>query len=279
MNYKIVQDIINLALAEDVGAGDITTMATVPKGKKGSASVIAKQGLVLAGIDVFRMVFATLDAGIKVTSNYKDGDRIVKGRTIARLTGPLDSLLTGERVALNLLQRMSGIATLAARYVEEVEGTGTKILDTRKTTPGLRMLEKYAVTAGGGLNHRFGLYDAVLIKDNHIAAAGGIKKAVQAARKALPHTLMIEVECGTIREVKEALAAHVDVIMFDNMDVDTMEEAVGIVGERALTEASGNMTLERVREVAYTGVDFISVGALTHSAPAVDISMKVKGKE
>ena len=279
MNKRLVQEIINLALAEDIGAGDITTSSTVPRGKKGGASVVAKQDMVLAGLDVFKMVFQTLDASIKVTSTFKDGDKVAKGKTIARLNGPLDALLTGERVALNFLQRMSGIATLTSQYAQAVKGTGTKILDTRKTTPGLRVMEKYAVKAGGGENHRFGLYDAVLIKDNHIAAAGGIKKAVAAARKALPHTLMIEVECGTIKEVKEALAARADIIMFDNMDTDAMKEAVGIVGERALTEASGNMTLERIREVADTGVDFISVGALTHSAPAVDISMKVKGKD
>ena len=250
MNKRLVQEIINLALAEDIGAGDITTSSTVPKGKKGGASVVAKQDMVLAGLDVFKMVFQTLDASIKVTSTFKDGDKVAKGKTIARLNGRLDALLTGERVGLNFLQRMSGIATLTAQYAQAVKGTGTKILDTRKTTPGLRVMEKYAVKAGGGENHRFGLYDAVLIKDNHIAAAGGIKKAVAAARKALPHTLMIEVECDTIKAVKEALAARADIIMFDNMDTDTMIEAVAIVGERALTEASGNMTLDRIREVA-----------------------------
>jgi nicotinate-nucleotide pyrophosphorylase (carboxylating) len=205
-----------------------------------------------------------------------DGDMVKNGETIAELDGPLATLLTGERVALNLLQRMSGIATLTSKYATEVSRTKARILDTRKTTPGLRVLEKYAVTVGGGHNHRFGLSDGILIKDNHIAAAGGIKKAVESARELAPHTLKIEVECGSLAQVKEALAVGADIIMLDNMDNKTMKSAVKTIAGKALVEASGNMSLERVADVAKTGVDFISVGALTHSAPAIDISMRVK---
>jgi nicotinate-nucleotide pyrophosphorylase (carboxylating) len=273
---RLVREIIDRALIEDVGPGDLTTNATVDPDKEGRASVIAKEGFVLAGMDIFLQVFLTLDRSMDFSCGYLDGDVVRKGRVICELHGPLQALLTGERVALNILQRMSGIATLTSRYVAAVSGTKARILDTRKTTPGLRVLEKYAVTAGGGKNHRFGLYDGVLIKDNHIAAAGGIKKAVKAARNAAPHGFKIEVECTTMDEVKQALAAKADIIMLDNMDTETISHAVKAIGGKALIEASGNMTLTRVRSVAETGVDFISVGALTHSAPAVDISMKIK---
>ncbi len=276
MNERTVREIIERALAEDIGHGDITTEAAVDPEAEGKASVIAKQGFVLAGIEVFLEVFLALSPGVDFAVDHMDGDRIKKGETIAALSGPLAALLAGERVALNLLQRMSGIATLTARYVKAVEGTKVRILDTRKTTPGLRALEKYAVRVGGGYNHRFGLYDGALIKDNHIAAAGGIRKAVNAARKGIPHTLRIEVECEGMDDVKEALNAGADIIMLDNMDADSMRKAVRLINGRSLAEASGNMTLGRVRAVAWTGVDFISVGALTHSAPAVDISMKLK---
>lgn len=277
MNTFDIQEIIARALAEDIGNGDVTTEATVDPDKDGEAVVVAKEGFVLAGYEVFLNVFMSLEPGIEFTVEYLDGDEVAKGSNIITLKGPMRTLLTGERVALNLLQRMSGIATLTAKYVKAIEGTKAAILDTRKTTPGLRTLEKYAVTVGGGKNHRFGLYDGILIKDNHIAAAGGITKAVEAARATAPHMLKIEVECESVKDVKEALKARADVIMLDNMDEKTMAEAVKVIGGKALTEASGNMTLERVRAVAGTGVDFISVGALTHSAPAVDISMRVKG--
>jgi len=254
----------------------VTTIATVAPDKDGSAAVIAKQDMVLAGSEVFLDVFLTLDRSIDFNCGYTDGDTVPSGSVIAKLSGPLRTLLTGERVALNLMQRLSGIATLTRKYADSVNGTRARILDTRKTTPGLRALEKYAVTVGGGYNHRFGLYDGILIKDNHIAAAGGISKAVEAARLNAPHMLKIEVECETAAQVKEALAAGAEIIMLDNMDIKKIKAAVKEIAGRALVEASGNMTLERVHEVARTGVDFISVGALTHSAPAADISMKIR---
>lgn len=270
-----IRDIINRALAEDIGNGDVTTGATVDPDAEGTAVVVAKEGFVLAGYEVFLEVFLALDPSMDFVANSMDGDRVKKGDVVMELEGPLAALLTGERVALNLLQRMSGVATMTDKFVTAVAGTGARILDTRKTTPGLRMLEKYSVTVGGGWNHRFGLSDGVLIKDNHIAAAGGIRNAVTSARRLAPHMLKIEVECATLDDVKEALSCHADIIMLDNMTTTLMKEAVGIVGGKALVEASGNMTLKRVKEVAQTGVDMISVGALTHSAPAVDISMRV----
>jgi len=276
MNELSIKDIIERALAEDIGMGDVTTNATVDPDAEGEAVVIAKEEFILAGSGIFLDVFLALDPGIDFSLEYLDGDLIKKGDTIIGIQGPMNVLLTGERVALNLMQRMSGIATITSKYVREVESTRARILDTRKTTPGLRALEKYAVTVGGGFNHRFGLYDGILIKDNHIAAAGGIKNAIEAARENAPHTLKIEVECEGIKDVKEALKAKADIIMLDNMDIPEMKAAVKLINKRALVEASGNMTLKRVRSVAETGVDFISVGAITHSAPSVDISMKVK---
>jgi len=278
MSDRMIQEIIERALAEDIGSGDVTTRSTIDPEAEGDAVIVAKEDFVLAGYETFLSVFLALDPSIDYSVDYVDGDKVEKGATIVGIGGPLRVLLTGERVALNLLQRMCGIATLTAKYVEAVKGTNTVILDTRKTTPGLRVLEKYAVTVGGGKNHRTGLYDGILIKDNHIAAAGGIKKAVKAARERAPHTLKVEVECETLADVKEALTAKADMIMLDNMDLKAMKEAVGFIKGRVLVEASGNMGIERVRSVARTGVDFISVGALTHSAPAVDISMKVKGR-
>jgi nicotinate-nucleotide pyrophosphorylase (carboxylating) len=276
MDELSVREIISRALAEDIGPGDITTAATVFPDEEGKAVIIAKQDLVLAGLEVFLEVFLTIDKGIDFFSGYDDGDTIKKGAVIAELSGPLAVLLTGERVALNLLQRMCGVATETKNFVDAVAGTDAGILDTRKTMPGLRILDKYAVSVGGGRNHRFGLFDGVLIKDNHIAAAGGIKNAVRAAKGNAPHTLKIEVECESVEQVKEALAAGADIIMLDNMGIEAMKAAVKAIGGKAAVEASGNMTLKRVRAVAETGVDFISVGAITHSAPAVDISMKIK---
>ena len=271
-----LKNLIETALAEDIGPGDVTSEATVPADSTSEAVMLAKQHLVLAGIDVAREVFHYLDPNIRFTPLAKDGDAVHGGTEIATVSGNTRVLLAGERVALNLLQHMSGIATLTAKYFEKVKGLKVGVLDTRKTLPGLRRLEKYAVRMGGGGNHRFGLSDGVLIKDNHITAAGGIIKAVERAQKKAHHLLKIEVETKTLDEVVEALAVGADIIMLDNMPIDMMREAVKLIAGRALVEASGNVTLETVRLIAETGVDFISSGSLTHSAPAADISMKIK---
>lgn len=272
-----IKQIIKAALAEDIGTGDVTTEATVNPKKKGRAQAIAKDDFVVAGIDVFEATFKCLDKKIKVKKVIADGCRARKGVIIAEVEGRLSAILQAERVALNLFQRMSGIATLTAKYTEAVRGTKAKILDTRKTAPGLRVLDKMAVRLGGGMNHRIGLYDGVLIKDNHIEAAGGITAAVLAERRHLLRKLKIEVETKNMQEVKEALACGVDIIMLDNMTNSAMRKAVDYIAGRALTEASGNVNLQRVREIAATGVDFISIGELTHSVRAADISLKVKG--
>lgn len=272
-----IDKIIENALAEDIHTGDITTLAVAGEAGEARAILKAKEEMVLAGIGVAGRVFALLDEQIEFTPRFADGDRLVPGDLIAELRGNASLLLQGERVALNLLQRMCGIATLTARYVEAVRGTQARVVDTRKTTPGLRVLEKYAVRVGGGINHRTGLYDGVLIKENHIAAAGGITEAVRRARNYIPHTLKIEIETETLDQVAEALAAGADIIMLDNMDNATMREAVLLIGGRALVEASGGVNLETVRGIAETGVDIISVGALTHSARAMDISMLLEG--
>jgi len=269
--------IIENALAEDIHTGDITTLSIVKERHEARARLIAKEPLVLAGIEVAARVFHTLDPRILFTPHFRDSDMPGAGDIIAELLGDVSMLLQGERVALNLLQRMCGVATLTARYVDAVNGTGARIVDTRKTAPGLRMLDKYAVRAGGGSNHRFGLYDGVLIKENHITAAGGITLAVARARDFIPHTIKIEVETETLAEVAEALAGCADIIMLDNMDTASMRAAVQLIAGRALVEASGGVTLETVREIAETGVDIISVGALTHSARAMDISMLLEG--
>lgn len=269
-------NLIDRALAEDLGAGDATSEATIRPESRSAAVMQAKQELVLAGLDVAREVFLRVDPDIRFDAQAKDGDRIPAGTELATLSGNTRSLLAGERLALNLVQHLSGIATLTARYVERVKGLKAQVLDTRKTLPGLRQLEKYAVRTGGGRNHRFGLFDGVLIKDNHIAAAGGITGAVQSARRSAHHLLRIEVETKTLDEVREALAAGVDIIMLDNMTVDLMRSAVKLVAGRVPVEASGNVTLETIRAIAETGVDYISSGSLTHSAPAADISMKIK---
>jgi nicotinate-nucleotide pyrophosphorylase (carboxylating) len=270
-----IKIIIQFALAEDIGTGDITTQATVTNKKKGRAQAIAKDDFLIAGINIFAETFQLLDKSIKVKKLVDDGCRAKKGDVIAEVVGSLSNILQAERVALNLFQRMSGIATLTAQYVKAVRGTKAKILDTRKTMPGLRVLDKMAVRIGGGCNHRIGLYDGVLIKDNHIEAAGGITAAVKAQRKRLPHTLKIEVETKNIKEVKEALKCGVDIIMLDNMSVPAMKKAVDFVAGRALLEASGNVSLQRVSEIAATGVDLISIGELTHSVRAADISLKI----
>jgi len=273
---NIIKSLIARALAEDLGHGDITSEATITAESTSEAVILAKQHLVLAGIDVAREVFRYLDPGIQFSSFAKDGEVIRAGTELARLFGNTRALLAGERVALNLLQHLSGIATLTAAYVEKIKGLQAEVLDTRKTLPGLRLLEKYAVRMGGGRNHRFGLSDGVLIKDNHIKAVGSITLAVELARKKAHHLLKIEVETKSLDEVREALSAKADIIMLDNMPIDVMREAVKMVKGQALVEASGNVTLETVRHIAETGVNLISSGSLTHSAPAVDISMKIK---
>ncbi len=273
---SFLKELIAKALAEDIGPGDVTSEAVIRAESVSVAAMLAKQDMVLAGLDVARAVFVDLDADIQFTSFAKDGDRLRAGTEIATLSGNTRALLAGERVALNLLQHLSGIATLTAKYVEALKGLKVEVLDTRKTTPGLRQIEKYAVRMGGGRNHRFGLYDGVLIKDNHIKAAGSITKAIESARTKAHHLLKIEVETKNLDEVREALAAKADIIMLDNMHVDTMREAVKLIAGQALVEASGNVTLETIRTIGETGVDFISSGSLTHSAPAADISMKIK---
>ena len=269
--------IIEVALAEDIHNGDITTLSIIRERHDARARMVAKEPMVLAGMEVTARVFQALDQRILFTPHYHDGDELKSGDTMAELLGDASLLLQGERVALNLLQRMCGIATLTARYVAAVRGSKARIVDTRKTSPGLRILEKYAVRAGGGFNHRFGLYDGVLIKENHIAAAGGITIAVKRARERVPHTMKIEVETENLAQVSEALACGADIIMLDNMDLAAMREAVQLINGRALVEASGGVNLETVREIAETGVDIISVGALTHSARAMDISMLLEG--
>jgi nicotinate-nucleotide pyrophosphorylase (carboxylating) len=266
--------LIDHALSEDIHTGDITTRAVLEERRQASAQFIAKESLVLAGLSVAERVFRHLNSEVVFSSTYADGARVAKAEVFAVVEGNAADLLMGERVALNLMQRLSGIATITSQYVEAVQGTKARIVDTRKTTPGLRELEKYAVRVGGGVNHRTGLYDGVLIKENHIAAAGGITAAITRARKNIPHTLKIEVETETLPQVEEALAAGADVIMLDNMTLDEMRAAVATVAGRVLVEASGGVTLERVRSIAETGVDIISVGALTHSPRSMDISMR-----
>jgi nicotinate-nucleotide pyrophosphorylase (carboxylating) len=270
-----IQDIIEAALAEDIGSGDITTIAVVDKNAEGKAEIIAKENLVVAGTLIAEAIFKTVHEKVEFKAFVKDGDNVRQGKTIARVSGRLSAMLAGERVALNFLQRLSGVATLTSQFANKVKGLKVKILDTRKTTPGIRILEKYAVRMGGGFNHRFGLCDGVLIKDNHIAAVGSIAEAVFRSRRKAPKNMLIEVEAKNLDEVREAIIAGADVIMLDNMKPHQMKQAVKIIGEAALIEASGGVNLKNIREIAKTGVDFISIGALTHSARAVDISMEV----
>lgn len=271
--------LIRSALAEDVGAGDWTTLWTVPEDHTADAVIIAKASGVLSGLDVAAAVFRTLDEHLALAALVEEGAAVEPGTEVMRLSGSARTILTGERVALNLLQRLSGVATLTRRYVEAVAGTGARILDTRKTTPGLRALEKRAVRAGGGENHRFGLHDMVLIKENHVSAAGGIGAAVDRVRAQNRLGLAVEVEATTLDEVREALAAGVDRVLLDNMDPSRLREAVALVRAhpepRPETEASGGVSLDTVRAVAEAGVDFVSVGALTHSAPALDLSLLI----
>ena len=276
LNDIMLDKLIMNALSEDVGTGDITTESTIPETARAHGLYKAKESGVLCGIGVAARVFELIDRDIDFTPLKRDGDRIEKGEIIAEVRGKATNVLTGERVGLNLMQRMSGIATRTAEAVAQVEGTGAKICDTRKTTPGLRVVEKYAVKVGGGTNHRFNLADGILIKDNHIVAAGSITNAVRAARANAPHTLKIEVEVETFDELNEALDAGADIIMLDNMSCEDMKKAVGIVNGRAVTEASGNMGDRNLKEVADCGVDLISIGALTHSVRSLDISLKFR---
>ena len=273
MNSFILDPILRRALEEDIGTGDVTTLATIEPGTQASAELVAKEDFVLSGIDVAQRVFQLLSAETAFEKLITDGQTVKRGEVLAWIKGDADVLLQGERVALNLLQRMCGVATLTAAFVHEVEGTQAVVVDTRKTTPGLRVLEKYSVRMGGGGNHRMALYDAVLIKENHVAAAGGITAAVSRAKKRVAHTQKIEVEVRNQEEVAEALAAKADILLLDNMSLDELTAAVELVGDQAITEASGGVNLETVRGIAETGVRLISVGALTHSYRAVDISM------
>jgi nicotinate-nucleotide pyrophosphorylase (carboxylating) len=276
LEMEAVRKIIRRALEEDIRSGDVTTSAALTGSETGLATALAKEDLVVAGLDVFREVFRVRDASLVFGTAVRDGAWTPRGTVLATVSGSLTSILTAERVALNLFQRMCGIATLTKQFVDAVAGTKAKILDTRKTIPGLRILDKYSVRAGGGRNHRYGLYDGVLIKDNHIEAAGGIAEAVRRVRGQAPLMVKIEVEVKDLAEVEEALAAGADVIMLDNMPVHAMKQAVQLIGGKALVEASGNVTLATVRAIAETGVDLISAGVLTHSVRAADISLKVK---
>ena len=275
-HHPITRAVLDLALAEDIGGGDITSTVTVPPGRLARGTILAKAPGVISGLDVAGEVFRRVDPAITFTPLVTNGDAVAAMTPIATIEGSARSLLAAERVALNLLQRLSGVATVTARYVAAIQGTKARIVDTRKTTPGLRSLEKAAVRHGGGHNHRYGLTDGVLIKDNHLAAVGGpdrVARAVALARAGAPHTLRIEIEVTTLDQLAEALRAGADVVLLDNMDVATMRQAVAMTEGQALLEASGGVTLETVAAIAATGVDLISVGALTHSAPALDISL------
>jgi len=268
-----VDTIVRNALVEDLGKGDLTTRLTVAKDIRARAQIAAKEPAIVAGLPLLHKVCAAVGGGIDVAEVVADGARVTVGGILAGLVGPAHRLLAAERVMLNFLQHLCGVATITNRFVTAVSGCGCRIVDTRKTIPGLRVLEKYAVRVGGGFNHRHGLDDGILIKNNHITAAGGVSAAVAAARAGAPHGLKIEVECSTLGEVGEALAAGTEIILLDNMAPDTIAEAVRRIAGRALTEASGGIGLDNVRAVAEAGVDIISIGALTHSAPAIDIHM------
>jgi nicotinate-nucleotide pyrophosphorylase (carboxylating) len=278
-NKFLVEKIIENALIEDMNYGDLTTDLLIEDSSISKAIMIAKEDGVIAGIPIAERVFKLLDQNMVFDANKKDGDDIKQGEQIAVIQGSTINILKGERLALNLIQRMSGIASQAKRYADAVKDYPTKIVDTRKTTPGLRVLEKYSVRMGGCYNHRFNLSDAVMIKDNHIKAMGSITNAIEKARKHIPHTIKIEVEVESLEQLKEALKAKADIIMLDNMDLETMKEAVSLAKGKAILEASGNITIEKVRSIAEIGIDIISVGALTHSVRAMDISLKIVSYE
>jgi len=275
-DHPTVARLIATALEEDLGRGDVTTLATIPPDRTAQGKITAKADLTIAGLPLVGQILKVVDPAAGVRVLVAEGSAVKKGEVVVELWGNAVALLSAERTILNFLQHLSGVATLTRRFVAAVAGTACKIIDTRKTLPGFRLLDKYAVTQGGGTNHRLGLDDGVLIKDNHIAVCGGVGATVRQARSRASALLRIEVECTTLAEVQEALDARADIILLDNMATSQISEAVRLVSGRALLEASGNMSLERVREVAETGVDFISVGALTHSAPAVDLSMALR---
>jgi len=270
-----LEQIIDRCLAEDVGTGDVTTAAVAEAGLVSCGYIWTKEPGVIAGLPVAAAVFRRLDPVVDWQTRVADGDEVAAGTLLAVVEGPAGAILTGERLALNFLQRLSGIATVTARLVQATLPHQVRVVDTRKTTPGLRWLEKYAVRRGGGHNHRFGLYDAVLLKDNHIKLAGGVARAVTLAKQAVPHTMKVEVEVEDLAGVKQALDAGADIIMLDNMDPETMRQAVNLIGKQAIVEASGGISLGNIEAVAATGVQVISVGSLTHSAPALDISLDI----
>lgn len=276
LNLGDSKEVILRALAEDIAQGDITSKNIITEDKSIEAFIKTKEDGIIAGLEIAKLVFDALNENVSITANFKDGDTVKSGDIIAELSGSYLAILTGERTALNFLQRMSGIATKTNMFVNAVKPYDTKILDTRKTAPGLRLLDKMAVRLGGGVNHRVGLYDMVMIKDNHIKVAGGIKNAVNKIKQSIGTQFKIEVETSKIEEVLQAVESEVDIIMLDNMTTEIMRESVKLIAGRALTEASGNMTLERVQEVAQCGVDFISVGALTHSVEALDIGLYIR---
>jgi nicotinate-nucleotide pyrophosphorylase (carboxylating) len=274
----VIQDAVKRALDEDLGrAGDVTSSATLPEGVAAKAKLVARKAGTIAGLPCAARAFRTLAPNIKLDAKARDGDSVIAGTTLAVIEGPAIAILSGERVALNFLGHLSGIATLTAAYAAKIAHTKAKITDTRKTTPGLRALEKYAVRCGGGVNHRFGLDDAVLIKDNHIAVAGGVGKALDAARTAVGHLVKVEIEVDTLDQLKQVLAnGKADVVLLDNMDTKTLREAVALCKGKIVTEASGGVTLETVAAIAETGVDVISSGALTHSAPSLDVALDIE---
>lgn len=277
-----IQRSIKLWLEEDIGSGDVTTMTTIPLDQRSKGIIHVKEDGIAAGLPVAAAVFAEVDAQLRFETKVAEGSSVKKGDILATVEGSTRSILLGERVALNLMQRMSGIATKTREYVDALEGLPTRLVDTRKTTPGHRLLEKYAVKVGGGHNHRFGLYDAVMIKDNHIKGAGGVIQAIQAARREIPHTMKIEVEVESFEQLNQALAAGPDIIMLDNMKPAAMKEAVALIKARAphiVVEGSGSVTLQTIKSIAESGVDVISVGRLTYSVPALDISLDLNERK
>lgn len=273
MKVNVDQYIWN-TLREDITSEDVSTNAVMPEDRQGKADLICKQDGIVCGLDIFKRTFELLDDTSRFEANFKDGDEVKKGDLLGVIYGDIKAILSGERTALNYLQRMSGIATITREYMKELEGTNTTLLDTRKTTPNMRPFEKYAVTVGGATNHRYNLSDGVLLKDNHIGAAGSITRAIEMARAYAPFVRKIEIETETLEQVEEAVLAGADIIMLDNMDNDTMRKAVEIIGGKAQTECSGNVTKERLKSIAEVGVDFVSCGVLTHSAPIMDVSLK-----
>ncbi len=269
-----IDDYILNALKEDITSEDVSTNAVMPENKQGKADLICKQDGIICGLDIFKRTFELLDSTSCFEPNFKDGDKVHKGDLLGVIYGDIKAILSGERTGLNYLQRMSGIATLTREYANELKGYSTTLLDTRKTTPNMRPFEKYAVKVGGAANHRYNLSDGVLLKDNHIGAAGSITKAIKMAKSYAPFVRKIEVETETLEQVQEAVNAGADIIMLDNMDNDTMKKALEIIGGKSQTECSGNVTKARLREIAEIGVDFVSCGVLTHSAPIMDVSLK-----